>query len=355
MNHILLGPEEGLKAEWLEEEKKKVLSAHPDAEIRSIYVGDDKGEDLDAVLSQATLFSSFRFVIIRQYELRTAKDTFDKAIIDFLSSGQDDAEFVIISSEKSPSRISRKITENRNVAVETFWEMFDNQKRDWIRNAFGKEGFRIGEEAVSEVLFSVDNNTAEMKNLVASISSFFRSKEPAKKEITRDDIARYSLQTRGEDGSTLFQAIAEKDIAHAETIVSSILSYDSQAAVRAFSVLSAKFRTLESFELLRKEGKSEKEAFEKADYLSPYQSFYPTKGIRGRDQAVFRKAASSYPLQDTERIIRYLGRMDESIKNSGPEWIRITFSCLLATIILNGGKESGIDILADPLSASFRN
>ena len=120
-------------------------------------------------------------------------------------------------------------------------------------------------------------------------------------------------------------------------------------------MLSAKFRTLESFELLRKEGKSEKEAFEKADYLSPYQSFYPTKGIRGRDQAVFRKAASSYPLQDTERIIRYLGRMDESIKNSGPEWIRITFSCLLATIILNGGKESGIDILADPLSASFRN
>ena len=75
MNHILLGPEEGLKAEWLEEEKKKVLSAHPDAEIRSIYVGDDKGEDLDAVLSQATLFSSFRFVIIRQYELRMMRNS----------------------------------------------------------------------------------------------------------------------------------------------------------------------------------------------------------------------------------------------------------------------------------------
>ena len=85
MNYFLLGPEEGQKADWLNEEKKRVLSEHPDAEIHQIFVGDDKGEDLDAALSQQSLFSSFRFVIVKQYENRTARDTFDKAIISFLS------------------------------------------------------------------------------------------------------------------------------------------------------------------------------------------------------------------------------------------------------------------------------
>ena len=66
MNYILLGPEEGQKSDWLENEKKRVLKEHPDAEIFQIYVGDDKGDDLDAALSQPSLFSSFRFVIIKQ-------------------------------------------------------------------------------------------------------------------------------------------------------------------------------------------------------------------------------------------------------------------------------------------------
>ena len=128
MNYFLLGPEEGQKADWLSEEKKRVLSEHPDAEIHQIFVGDDKGEDLDAALSQQSLFSSFRFVIVKQYENRTARDTFDKAIISFLESGMDDAEFVVISSEKSSTKLGKKITDSKNVSVIMFWEMFENHK-----------------------------------------------------------------------------------------------------------------------------------------------------------------------------------------------------------------------------------
>ena len=180
MNYILLGPEEGQKSDWLENEKKRVLKEHPDAEILQIYVGDDKGDDLDAALSQPSLFSSFRFVIIKQYENRSAKDTFDKAIMDFLSSGLTDAEFVIISSEKSQSRIRKEIIGSKNVSVIMFWEMFDSQKKDWIKAAFQKEGFYIGAEAIDEVLFSVDNNTAEMRNLVSALSLYFHSSSDGK-------------------------------------------------------------------------------------------------------------------------------------------------------------------------------
>lgn len=353
MNHILLGPEEGLKADWLAEERKRILSQHPDAEMHQIFVGDDKGEDLEAILSQSTLFSSFRFVAIKQYELRSAKDTFDKAIIDFLASGQDDAEFVILSTEKSKSRINAKIANDRNVSIQTFWEMFDNQKRDWIRRAFQKEGFSIGDEAIAEVLFSVDNNTADMKNLVESLAIFFHATEKDKREISAEDIARYALQTRGEDGATLFSAIADGDLEHAEMIASSIISSDSQAPLKAFATIVSRFRQLESFEELRARGFSEKEAFDNADSLSPYPVFYPTKGIKGRDQQAFRKAAMRYPLKDTRRIIGYLTKMDTEMKSAGPDWMRIMMSELIAGIMLHKGADTDLSLESFPLDGSL--
>lgn len=353
MNYILLGPEEGLKADWLSEEKKKVISAHPDAEIHQVFVGDDNGDNLDSILSQPSLFSSFRLVIVKQYENRTAKDNFDKAIIDFLSSGSTDAEFIILSSEKSKSKINPRIANNRNVSIQIFWEMFDSQKRDWITREFAKEGFRIGKEAIDEILFSVDNNTQDMKNLVTSLALFFHATDKNKTEILPDDIDKYSLQTRGEDGNTLFQAIAEKDMEHAESIVSSLLLSDTSAPGKAYSVLVTKFRLLESFELLKAKGMNEKEAFENADALSPYPVYYQTKGIKSKEQAVFRKAAQNYTLQDTKRIIKYLGRMDSAIKSSSSEWARTMYSSLIATIILSKGTETDIDLDSSSLDLTI--
>ena len=344
MNYFLLGPEEGQKADWLNEEKKRVLSEHPDAEIHQIFVGDDKGEDLDAALSQQSLFSSFRFVIVKQYENRTARDTFDKAIISFLESGMDDAEFVVISSEKSSTKLGKKITDSKNVSVIMFWEMFDNQKRGWIKSAFQKEGFFISDEGVDEVLFSVDNNTAEMRNLVSALAVYFHATDKSKHEITPDDIRKYSLQTRGEDGNTLFQAIAECDLEHAESILASIINADSTAAGRAFSTIVQRFRELESYEELKASGQGDESAFANAEAITPFTAFYQGKGIKKRDWPMFRKAASSYPLPDTRRIIKYLGKMDTDIKGTGSEWISMMFSSLLYTIIMRKGMEEDICI-----------
>ena len=59
---------------------------------------------------------------------------------------------------------------------------------------------------------------------------------------------------------------------------------------------------------------------------------------------MFRKAASSYPLPDTRRIIKYLGKMDTDIKGTGSEWISMMFSSLLYTIIMRKGMEEDICI-----------
>ena len=74
MDYLLLGPEEGEKNEWLADERKRVLAKFPDAEIHQFYVGDDTGEAVSSVLSQSSLFSSFRLVIVKQFENRSGKD-----------------------------------------------------------------------------------------------------------------------------------------------------------------------------------------------------------------------------------------------------------------------------------------
>ena len=98
---------------------------------------------------------------------------------------------------------------------------------------------------------------------------------------------------------------------------------------------------------------TEKEAFDNADSLSPYPVFYPTKGIKGRDQQAFRKAAMRYPLKDTRRIIGYLTKMDTEMKSAGPDWMRIMMSELIAGIMLHKGADTDLSLESFPLDGSL--
>ena len=131
MDYLLLGPEEGEKNEWLADEKKRVLAQHPDAEVHQFYAGDDTGEAISSVLSQSSLFSSFRLVIVKQFENRSGKDGIAKAIEDYLKARQDDAELIIVSSEKSQMKIPKPILDGIGKdGVKMFREMFENS-RSW--------------------------------------------------------------------------------------------------------------------------------------------------------------------------------------------------------------------------------
>ena len=350
MNYLLLGPEEGEKNEWLRREKEKVLKEHPDAEIHSFYTGDDDGASVSAVMSQPSLFSSFRYAVIRQYEARSGKDSITDAIISFLKSGQNDAELVIVSAEKSEMKISKEILsripkENRLM----FWEMFESRKREWIVKAFRDEGFSIDQEGIEEILFSTENNTADMKNLVTSLSLYFHASKPDKRTITADDIEQYAVKTRGEDGYTLFAAIAEGDLEHAILIMKTLEETDSYAAVRAFSIVTQRFRLLENCLIMKSQGTSIDTIAKEASYLSPYPAAFTQKGLKAREKTAFSKAMSVYSLEDASRIIGYLGKMDSTIKNTSADMHMLVFTDILYTIIRYKGKETGINAAGNGL------
>lgn len=351
MNYLLLGPEEGEKNEWLRAEKARVLKAHPDAEVHLFYVGDDDGEAIGSVLSQSSLFSSFRYVVIRQYENRAgARDSVTAAITSYLSSGQEDAELVIVSSERSSTKIPKAVLDGIGKEnIKMFWEMFESRKREWIVSAFRKEGFSIRPDAIEEILFSTENNTQDMKNLVSSLALYFHASSPGKAEISVDDIEAYAIKTRGEDGYTLFAAIAERDLEHAILIIRTISESDSYGTIRALNVLTSRFRLLESCLQMKRRGLSMDMISKDAEYLSPYPSSFKEKGIRKKEIPVMAKAMQNYSEEDARSIIQYLGRMDSEVKSAPSEMQMIALTSLIHTIILENGRESPINLLSSPL------
>ena len=269
MDYLLLGPEEGEKAEWLQNEKNKVLNAHPDAEVYQIYTGDDDKRDISLILSQNSLFSSFRLVIIKQYEQRSGNDRITTAVSEYLKTSHEDAELIIISSEKSTAKIPKDIVNGIGKdGTMFFWEMFEDRKRDWIRAAFRNEGLTVTPEAVEEILFSVENNTQDMKVLVNALTLYFKA-DGSKREITDEDINQYAVKTRGEDGYTLFQAVSECDLEHSLLIAKTIAEVDSSAVTRAFAVLVSRFRLLEACWNMRAEGKGMDVIAKSVTALSP--------------------------------------------------------------------------------------
>ena len=199
---------------------------------------------------------------------------------------------------------------------------------------------------------TVDNNTLEIRNLLSSIILFISLQDKSRKKIERDDIEQYSARTRGENGQTLFRAIAQMDLEHAGLIVKSILLSEAKNIPSAFTTVLNQFRLLESCLELHSTVFSEDELFKSASYLST--SYFPAfKGVSARDKDAFRSAMRNYTLEDARRIIIYLGKMDNELKAAGTDTQQTVFEMILVTVILHKGRESNADLNPNPLDISI--
>ena len=183
-----------------------------------------------------------------------------------------------------------------------------------------------------------------MKKHVSSLSRYFRAEGTGKQQLTAEDIEQYAIKTRGEDGYTLFSALAERDTEHALLIMKTLLESDSYGAIRAIGVVTSRFRLLESALSMKRKGSGMDYIAANAEYLSPYPSSFSEKGIRKKDIPIMSKAMQSYSLEDAQRIILYLGKMDNEIKAASSEILPIVLSSVIYTISAEKGRESGIDL-----------
>jgi DNA polymerase III subunit delta len=348
--YLLLGPEEGEKNNLIREKRKQVLAAHPDAECYSFFVGDDDEASYISAVSQSSLFSSWRFIVLRGFESIKKTDQVYLQTIEAVKSGQSDLTLIIVSTESSTFSFDKALTaaagkENTRI----FWELTESEKKGWIVRKAKDEGFTITPDAVDEILSTVENNTEEMKNLLSSITNFLRL-QGKKNTIDRDDIEAYSTASKGENGYTLFRALGEGDLDRALRIVNSILLNDTAGMLPAVTVCANQFRRIEEALRMREKRIPDAKIFSELVSFSTYTSaFKPRPGVTFKEKDLFLKAMANYTLEDVKRIILLLGKADTEVKSASADTLKIISELLVYTIIVGKGRETPLSLENGPL------
>lgn len=330
-NLLLLGPEEGDKNDRLEKERKELLSSFPDMEIEIFYANDNCEKEALSSLRQPSLFSSTRLVIIKYAEAIKKGSSFQTGLSEYIRNPEEGVYLIILSSDSS-SPFDKNL---KNLETVMFWEEFDSNKIKWIKGEFARHKFSVDQEAIEEILNSVENNKADMKSTIEMISSYYRTKDKDKRTISSEEISSVITREKGENGYSLFSQVARRDLEASLLVLASINLQDPRSLVTALSILSSEFRLLEDACRMKREGKREEEIFKEAVPLQT--SFFPARpGISFKKKGSIINGMNNYSYKEIERIVLLLAEADVEIKNQGAEAYSL-FQNLIYTIIVNGG------------------
>jgi len=255
--YIFLGPEIGKKQDAVNEIRKKYANKQPE---EFVFYADETtaGEIIDTLQNQG-LFADTRIVIVKNAETFKAKtskkrkeeDDVDKIVSWTKSTGNDDNTVLILISDES--KIASGFV-NAKASQQVFWEMLDNEKSEWVRNFFRREGFNIDNNCIDTILELVENNTDALKKECSRLICFIpHNSESKNKTITAQDVEKWLSHNRDESSFTLFSRIAAGDLSRSLESFSVMLAA-KESARGILAVLASCFRKLNDYHSLREAG-----------------------------------------------------------------------------------------------------
>ncbi|MGN0906105.1 MAG: DNA polymerase III subunit delta [Bullifex sp.] len=349
--YILFGPEEGKKQDWLNEKKKAVLSAHPDLETVLLFTFETGPDELLDALQSASLFSSYRLVLLKNFN-DVKKGPLLNALIKALKSDDDGTTLIITSEEVSQKRFPSELTAlfDKDHLI-PFYEMRDDEKKYYVQNLFRRENFRITPDAVTLILSLVENNTLELRTFCYPVIDFFAKRSD--RTISGDDISSFLAHTREETPSTLFAYMADGNLQGAVASADRMLMMKNDGGIGTVSALGKYFRVLENLHELTL-NMSLRDAFRQAGSLKT--SPFDYKGVFNlNDQQSYAKALKRYSPDDTDRIITLLEEADAEVRKSPQEMLKTTLETLLYTIIVSKGRKTSLTLERELMDDSFSN
>jgi len=202
--YIFLGPELGKKQDAVDAIRKKT----PDAEEFVFYAGETPLSEIADTLLNISLFSSSRIVIVKNADLIKKKDEIE-LLVSCIGTMDETTSLIFLSDEnKLASGLEDAVPKDRR---QIFFEMFEREKNEWLRQFFKREGFNIDNDCVDAILEMVENNTEALKRECSRLIYFLPKDRPA----TRDDIEKWLSHNREESAFTLFSRIASGDLSKA--------------------------------------------------------------------------------------------------------------------------------------------
>lgn len=321
---LFTGPEIGERNTAVDQLKDQARKAHGDPEMHTLYAGDTPPGTVISLLQNGALFSSARFVVLRNAELIKKKDDVSQ-IVSWAaeSAGRDDVYLVLVSDEIGiDKKIEACVAKDRK---RIFWELFEDRKEQWITGFFRKEGFRVEPEAVSTILEMVENNTDALRTACSRLILFFEKDHL----ITEDDILSYLSHTREENAFTLFDALTRSDAEGALAILEKISLSKDSSPVQVIAGLTYCFRRLGDWHRLASRGVRDEFGLKKAGF----------SGKRALTQ--YRRAAEVWDASAVSRVLAVLADTDSAMRSTGTAVHRILMDTGLLAISNAGTAPSG--------------
>lgn len=327
--YLFTGPEFGERNDTIERYKAQATSKFGEIEYHLLYATDTSVFDLVSLLQNGSLFSPMRFFVYKNAELIKKKEelaALETWITESAKTGTEDAWLFLVSDENSCDKKLESLIPKENKKI--FWEMFENQKEQWITNFFAKNGFKIEYEAVSAILELIENNTEALRT---ECSRFFVCFEKSH-VITEDDVENILAHNREESPFTLFDSLCDVKLSVSDRLESSLeilqkirCSKDSNA-VQLVAGLTWCFRKLKTWHEVNAQGFADDFELKKSGFTSK------------KMQTQYRNASKLYSAKDTNTILANLSATDINLRSLGTVAESNVLSTLIYSIVVKNGN-----------------
>ncbi|HDQ14651.1 MAG TPA: DNA polymerase III subunit delta [Sediminispirochaeta sp.] len=312
--YLLVGPEEGEKREFVEQ----ILQSYQDqsseeAENHRFYAGQTPVSEVVSLLRNGALFSSYKFVQI--YNIEELKKPEQQELAEYLTKPDPSATIFLLTSEyRSPAAINKKVPKAQR---KTFFELFENKKRQWLLSYFRRAEIDIEDEAVEMLLDLVENNTLEMKNAADKLILYYG----AGRRLNADDIEVFIYHSKEENVFSLFHRISRRDLPGALEVLHKITLSGQSNGVQIFGGLLWQFRRLLKLSRMLERNFAPDEAFRSIPLLGK------------RNQNNYMEACRNFSTADIEKIIALIADFDGRAREQRGEVEALLLDYFIYTIL----------------------
>jgi len=204
--YIFLGTELGKKQDAVNSVREKYKSLKQ-LEEYTYYADETPVVKIADTLQNQSLFADARMVIVKNAEVIKKKDEIELLVSCINSIGEN--VLILLSDENRLDGF-----DNAKVQKQVFYEMFEKDKVEWVRDFFKRSGLAIDKNSIDIILEMVVNNTDALKQECSRLISFLLGSDTAEGQVENMSlcIEKWLSHNREESAFTLFSRIAAGDL-----------------------------------------------------------------------------------------------------------------------------------------------
>ncbi len=322
--YLYTGPEVAEKQVAIQALVKDITKSHGEPEIIKLYPHDSDIDEWYAELQNGSLFSTYRLFYFQRIDEFSAAEI--KTIVQGIESLPESTTLLFTTLQtQAPGGIDKKVPAKQK---KIFWELFENQKQQWINSYVTKQKKSITQDAVDAMLSLVENNTRDLRETCDRLLAFTQDES----EITENHVESFIYHSKEENVFTLFGSIAKRDLEGSLKILQTLsLSGEATPSALLPGVLW-QLRRLLSLAELHQNGVSLQNGYMQVKVLG--------KGspIRGkRNQAIYRQAVDNYSVKELSLSIARVAEYEELARTLKSDQAELIMELFLYTVITKKG------------------